>query len=88
MTVERRVAKKIIIVYVLNILRHTSVSAPVNQTLICDYLNEIGVACDRKTIGRNIKYLKDMGYPIKRTINHGVYMDAELLRNAKHPFLE
>ncbi len=88
MKTKRSIAKKIIIVYVLNILRHTSIQKPINQTLICDFLNEIGVECDRKTIGRNIHYLMQMGYPIKQNGNKGIYMDAEELVAAKKLFVE
>ena len=85
---QKRIAKKVIIVYILNILRHTSRERPVSQTLICNYLNEIQIPCDRKTVGRNIAYLQAIGYPIKRIARQGYYMDAELLKNTEKFFIE
>lgn len=39
-------------------------------------LNSIGVACDRKTIGRNINYLIEFGYKIEKT-PQGYYFVSE-----------
>ena len=74
---KRNNTKKLIIVYVLNVLRLTSKDRPITQTVISDYLNEIGIACDRKTVGRNVEYLKEMGYPIVKVPNVGMYFDHE-----------
>jgi hypothetical protein len=74
---KRNNKKKLIIVYVLNVLRLTSKGRPVTQTVISDYLNEIGIPCDRKTVGRNVEYLKEMGYPIVKVPNVGMYFDHE-----------
>lgn len=70
-------SKKTIIVHILKILYcYTSVDYPVTQTYIANYLDEIDIPCDRKTVGRNIKYLMDMGLPIvkskgtKRLLRH------------------
>lgn len=70
--------KKTIIVYVLKILHnYTSIEHPVTQTAIVTYLNDMDIACSRKTVGRNLKYLMDMGVPIKRknVKNGGYYYD-------------
>lgn len=76
MTDKKTIAKKIIIVYVLNILKlYSSELTPITQTTICNYLNDIGIPCDRKTIGRNIEYLMDFGYPIRR-VGAGYYIDS------------
>ena len=74
---KKSIAKKVIIVYILNVLRLTCKERPINQTVICDYLNEIGIPCDRKTVGRNVEYLKEMGYPIVKVPNVGMYFDHE-----------
>ena len=77
---ERRIAPKTIVLYVLNILKlYSSAEYPVSQTAICDYLNEIGVPCDRKTVGRNVRYLQEFGYPIVRIPVKGYYLDAEAM---------
>ena len=72
--------KKTIIVHILRILySYTSFDYPATQTAIANYLNEIEISCDRKTVGRNIRYLIDMGLPIKRKHckNGGYYYDIE-----------
>ena len=72
--------KKTIIVYVLKILyNYTSEEFPATQTAIVNYLNDIDVPCSRKTVGRNLKYLIDIGLPIKRKQckNGGYYYDRE-----------
>jgi len=75
---EKSIAKKIIIIYVLNVLRvYSSPENPVSQTAISNYLNDIDVPCDRKTVGRNIEYLREFGYPIKKVIGKGYYLTAE-----------
>lgn len=74
---QKSIAKKVIILYVLNIIKTMSYAhppTPVTQTTICNYLNEINIPCDRKTVGRNIQYLCDFGYPIKKA-GKGYYLD-------------
>ena len=76
----KKIAKKSIIVFVLKILHnYTSVDNPATQTFISNYLNDIGIQCDRKTIGRNIKYLIEIGVPIKKSKkrNNGYYYDFD-----------
>ena len=72
--------KKTIIVYILKILHnYTSIDYPVTQTMIVNYLNDIDIACTRKTVGRNLKYLIECGVPIKRKNgkNGGYYYEVE-----------
>ncbi len=72
--------KKTIIVHILRILyNYTSINYVVTQTTIVNYLNDIDIACTRKTVGRNLKYLIDCGVPIKRKNgkNGGYYYDFE-----------
>ena len=75
-----KIAKKTIIVHILKILySYSSADYPVTQTFIADYLNDIDMPCDRKTVGRNIKYLIDMGLPIIkfRGSKRGYYYDIK-----------
>lgn len=75
-----KIAKKTIIVHILKVLYcFTTVDYPATQTQIADYLNDIDIPCDRKTVGRNIKYLVDMGLPIfeRRGLKRGYYYDTE-----------
>ena len=77
-------SKKVIILYVLNVLKlYSSPENPVSQTAISNYLNDIDVPCDRKTVGRNIGYLIDFGYPIKKVGTRGYYLiDADIKRTS------
>ena len=75
-----KIAKKTIIVHILKILYcYSSSDYPVTQTFIADYLNDIDIPCDRKTVGRNIKYLIDIGLPIFKSqgSKRGYYYDVE-----------
>lgn len=75
-----KIAKKTIIVHILRVLYcYTSFKYPATQTNIANYLNDIDIPCDRKTVGRNIKYLIDMGLPIveKRGLKRGYYYDIK-----------
>ena len=52
--------------YVLKILEsNTDRNHPMTQTEIAKWLNDV-MPCDRKTVGRNIEALIEMGYPIVR----------------------
>ena len=80
---KKKIAKKTIILYVLNILKlYSSEEHPVSQTAICNYLNDIHISCDRKTVGRNIAYLQEFGYPIKKINSKGYYFDANEAKNS------
>ena len=74
---KKNIAKKTIILYILKIFEEASVSMP-NQPLILNNiakaLNTMGIVCDRKTVGRNVKYLVDFGIPIVKS-KKGYYMD-------------
>ena len=74
------IAKKTIIVYVLKVLyNYTTNDNPATQTFIANYLRDIGILCDRKTVGRNIKYLIEIGVPIKKSskTKNGFYYDIK-----------
>ena len=71
-------AKKTVIVYILRIMYNfTSEEFPVTQTSIVTFLRDNDIECSRKTVGRNLKYLMDIGVPIKRKPekNGGYYYD-------------
>ena len=78
---HKKIAKKVVILYVLNIIKlYSSEEHPVSQTAICNYLNDIHVPCDRKTVGRNIGYLQTFGYPIKKINGKGFYLDKDEMK--------
>lgn len=82
---KKFIAKKAIIVYVLNIIKmYSSPTTPVSQTAICRYLNDIDIPCDRKTVGRNIEYLCEFGYPIKKISGKGYYLTEEDIMKSKN----
>ncbi len=70
------IAKKTIILYVLKMLQEgSSKEKPISQTSMAKVLNSMDIPCDRKTIGRNINYLIEFGYPIVKLKGGGCYMD-------------
>ena len=65
--------KKHLILLVLKLLETESDERhPITQTAIAKIISEV-YHCDRKTVGRNIKFLIDVGYPIVKT-NRGFYI--------------
>jgi biotin operon repressor len=84
----KNIAKKVIIVYILNVIKaYSSPESPVSQTAICNYLNDIDVPCDRKTVGRNIEYLCEFGYPIKKVAGKGYYLTEEDIKKCKNKLI-
>lgn len=79
---EKEISKKNIILYVLKVLcKFSSHEAHVPQTAIAKYLNDLGIPCDRKTVGRNIKYLQDFGIEVKKD-EKGYFVDRiQVLEN-------
>ena len=74
--------KKHIIILVLRILESESDEQhPLTQTEIANIISEV-YPCDRKTVCRNIKFLKEMGYPIIKTTK-GFYMNNKSISAAE-----
>ena len=60
--------KKNSIIAVLKILEsNTDEQHPMTQTKIADWIADAKGCCDRNTVGRNIRFLQDLGYPIVKT---------------------
>jgi biotin operon repressor len=79
--------KKCTIVLLLRMLETQSdISHPLSQSTLSKLMSEIGVPCDRKTVGRNIRYLTEFGYPIKRAGGKGYYLLTEALGRTKNKF--
>ena len=72
--------KKQLILLILNELStNTDEDHPLTQTQIAKNISGEKFVCDRKTVCRNIKYLIEMGYRIKKKEkNKGFYMDKRL----------
>lgn len=69
--------KKQNILLVLKILETESDKAhPMTQIAIADAISAV-YPCDRKTVARNIYFLKSVGYPIVKTAR-GFYLDRKL----------
>ncbi len=75
---KKDIAKKTIILYVLKMLQEaSSAEKPITQTSMAKVLNSMGIPCERRTIGRNIDYLIEFGYPIKKIKGGGCYFEKE-----------
>ena len=69
-------SKKHLIVLVLRMLEtHSDKDHPLTQVEITKAISA-GFPCDRKTVGRNIKFLKELNFPIVKT-SKGFYMDNQ-----------
>ena len=69
--------KKYLIVLILKILESfTDSSNVLTQIEIANQISQV-YPCDRKTVGRNIKFLQKIGYPIIKT-SKGFYMDKKV----------
>ena len=70
-------SKKQLILWVLNVLNNESdANNPITQTKIADVISNM-YPCDRKTVSRNIKFLQEMGYPIKKS-SKGFYIERRV----------
>ena len=73
--------KKQLILMILNELNvNSDEKHPLTQTQIASNLSGKTFTCDRKTVCRNIKFLQEMGYPIKKTTK-GFYFDKVFPRD-------
>ncbi len=68
--------KKLIILYVYDVLKHGSAEDCLfHQTSIAKQISEyFGIPCDRKTVARNIGYLREYGCDIVTIKGKGCYM--------------
>lgn len=78
--------KRILIILVLKILEKTSENYPITHEAIANTINNGSkdvlsheLCCNRKTIGKYIKILKEAGYKIKLLKKKGVYMESNKL---------
>ena len=68
--------KKHLIILVLKLLEtETDQYRPLTQIEIAELISSV-YTCDRKTVGRNIRFLQEVGYPIIKTPN-GFYLDRK-----------
>ena len=75
---DKRKRKKLLILYVLKMLQEdSSKECPISQTSMAKVLNSMDIECDRKTVGRNIDYLIEFGYPIVKIKGGGCYMSKD-----------
>lgn len=79
--------KKQLIILVLRMLESESdAQHPLTQTEMTKVISEI-YPCDRKTVCRNVQFLREMGYPIVKTTK-GFYMDNKAFSKAEIAFVE
>ena len=80
-------SKKQLILWVLNLLNNESDERhPITQTKMAEIIS-LRYPCDRKTVCRNLKFLQEMGYPIKKTKN-GFYMDKRAFSLSEIEFIK
>ena len=79
--------KKHLIVLILRILEtHSDINHPLSQIKIADMISSAEYPCDRKTVGRNIRDLTALGYPIVKTPK-GFYMDGKAFSRQEIDFI-
>ena len=77
----KKIAKKTIILYVLEMLeKGSSKEKPITMLNMAKVLNSLNIPCDRRTISRNVDYLIEYGKPIVKIKGVGVYFDHEKLK--------
>ena len=59
----------------LKLENESDASHPITQTEIAKTINAV-YSCERKTVGRNIGFLKEIGYPIVKT-SKGFYLNQK-----------
>jgi len=78
---KKNIAKKTIILYVLEMLeKGSSKEKPITMLNMAKVLNSLDIPCDRRTISRNVDYLIEYGKPIVKLKGGGVYFDHEKLK--------
>lgn len=77
-------AKKTLIFRIYQILeKYSDEEHPLTQQEIINLLDrDYGIECERKAVGRNISYLKEMGFDIEN-VKAGAYLAARQLENAE-----
>ena len=78
--------KKHLILLILKILEsETDSTHPLTQKAIVESISKV-YNCDRKTVGRNIKFLTEIGYPIVKT-GKGFYLENKICSTKKSNFV-
>ena len=72
---QKTIAKKTIILYVLKLLyKGSSWENPITLSQMTNVINSMGIECSKRTISRNVQYLIDFGLPIiKKKGKNGGY---------------
>ena len=79
--------KKQLILLILKMLESsTDEKHPMTQTQIANIISSVQ-PCDRKTVSRNINFLKEIGYPIVKTTK-GFYMDNKVFTKEEVDFVK
>lgn len=80
--------KKLLILQILKVLKeNSSDNQPITQTEIGKILEKDGISCDRKTISRNIDYLKEFGFNIVKIAGGGCYYIDDTFDESELTFL-
>lgn len=75
----KNIVKKTIILYVLKMLYlGSSKEKPITITNMTNVLNSMQIACNRKTVGRNVDYIIEFGLPVVKLKGGGCYYDHDI----------
>ena len=81
---NKQIAKKTIILYVLKMLKEgSSKEKPITITSVTKVLNSMGIPCERRTIGRNVDYIIEFGEPVVKIKGGGCYYDHERVKRGE-----
>ncbi|MCH5163118.1 MAG: hypothetical protein J1G38_06490 [Clostridiales bacterium] len=73
---KKNIAKKTLILYVLKMLyKGSSKDKPITITNMTKVLNSMEIACDRRTVSRNVDYIIEFGLPVVKIKGGGCYYD-------------
>lgn len=77
-------AKKTLIMRIYQVLeKYSDEEHPLKQQDVIDLLyRDFGIECERKAVGRNVSYLKEMGYDLE-TDGRGTYLASRKFENAE-----
>ena len=82
------VNKKCSILLVLFVLEaEGDYNHPISQSRLAEILTSDGFHCDRKTVGRDIRALQSMGYPIKK-VARGYIVECKRFTSDEIRFIE
>ena len=88
---SRKGDKKLSLLLMLRMLQKwSSREYPIQQSQIVDYINncaEAEIWCDRKTVARHLKVLKQAGYRVEYVKRRGWYLESDAFTKDEYDLL-